>query len=49
MGLKSVTAVPSSLLCVRSGSLGVYVHVTDGMPCSCDQMLRTDRLLLLMP
>jgi len=49
MGLKSVTTVPTLSLCVRSGSSDVYVHVTDGMPHSCEQMLCTVRLLLLMP
>ena len=47
MGLKSVTTVPTLSLCVRSGSSDVYVHMTDGMPHSCDQMLCTVRLLLL--
>jgi len=49
MGLKSVTTVPTLSLCVRSGSSDVHVHVTDGMPHSCNQMLCTVCLLLLMP
>jgi hypothetical protein len=46
MGLKSLTAGCSLSLCVRSGSFGVYVHLTGGIAHSCDQMLCTSWMLL---